>query len=553
MTAARTYIQVLLPVKLRWIPTYGSPAPLEPGRRVCVELGGRRYDGVVWRALEQPDLPPDRIQDIVAVQDGLPAVTPEELRFWAFLSEYYLCTLGEVYKAAYPLLKLRSEQTAADILTRLQKRLERKEQQLAGRHSERVRERLEAERNALRAVIAGYCHSERSEESGSFGKPQDDKDEARDGSKPQVLAAASRRENYLPALREALAAGRQALVLTPEIAFCDSLEALLAPEFGPRLQVFHSGKTPVQRRSAAEALRRGAPAVILGTRSALFLPFRRLGLVIVDEEQDAAYKQTEPAPRYHGRDAAVALAGIHGARVLLAAAVPSLETLLNVRLGKYQLADPLPPSAEGVSPVKPANDDLGTSAEVIDLPAERRKNGLVGTFSRKLIEAIQATEGPVVLIRGWEKPEPLEEEIRGLFPGREILVKTWNALGREGAADAALLGVLQADALVSRDDFRADERAAQLVGTLCQFAPRVIIQTAVPARFNASRSADELLAERQQFGFPPYTRLVEIRRQGSGEVLSRHFLPRDRTLAARKAALLDGIPNGAYPDVDPVD
>ena len=544
MTAARTYIQVLLPVKLRWIPTYGSPAPLEPGRRVCVELGGRRYDGVVWRALEQPDLPPDRIQDIVAVQDGLPAVTPEELRFWAFLSEYYLCTLGEVYKAAYPLLKLRSEQTAADILTRLQERLERKEQQLAGRHSERVRERLEAERDALRAEIAAYGQTA----GDSPGKPA-----INEYGKPLVLTAASRRAAYLPALREALAAGRQALVLTPEIAFCDSLEALLAPEFGPRLQVFHSGKTPVQRRSAADALRRGAPAVILGTRSALFLPFRRLGLVIVDEEQDAAYKQTEPAPRYHGRDAAVALAGIHGARVLLAAAVPSLETLLNVRLGKYQLADPLPPSAEGVSPVKPANDDLGTSAEVIDLPAERRKNGLVGTFSRKLIEAIRATEGPVVLIRGWEKPEPLEEEIRGLFPGREILVKTWNALGREGAADAALLGVLQADALVSRDDFRADERAAQLVGTLCQFAPRVIIQTAVPARFNASRSADELLAERQQFGFPPYTRLVEIRRQGSGEVLSRHFLPRDRTLAARKAALLDGIPNGAYPDVDPVD
>ena len=528
MTAARTYIQVLLPVKLRWIPTYGAPAPLEPGRRVCVELGGRRYDGVVWRALERPDLPPDRIQDIVAVQDELPAVTPEELRFWTFLSDYYLCTLGEVYKAAYPLLKLRSEQTAADILARLQGRLAKKEQQLAGRHSERVQQRLEAERDALRAQVAALT----APAGDSPVKP------AHDGGKPLVLTAAGRRAAYLPALREALDAGRQALVLTPEIAFCDSLEALLAPEFGPRLQVFHSGKTPVQRRAAAEALRSGAPAVILGTRSALFLPFRRLGLVVVDEEQDPAYKQTEPAPRYHGRDAAIALAGIHGARVLLAAAVPSLETLLNVRLGKYELA----PEASSAP-----------SAEVIDLPAERRKNGLVGTFSRKLIDAIQATEGPIVLLRGWEKPEPLAEEIGQLFPGRDIRVKTWNALGREGADGAALLGVLQADALVSRDDFRADERAAQLVGTLCQFAPRVVVQTAVPARFNASRSADELLSERQQFGFPPYTRLVEIRRQGGGEVLARHFLPRDRSLAARKAALLDGLAPGTYPDVDPLD
>ncbi|MDY6444640.1 MAG: hypothetical protein SPK76_06405, partial [Bacteroidales bacterium] len=239
MTAARTYIQVLLPVKLRWIPTYAAPIALEPGRRVCVELGKHRYDGVVWRVLERPDLPPERIQDIVAVQDELPAVTAEELRFWEFLAGYYLCTLGEVYKAAYPLLKLRSEQTAADILARLRERLAKKEAQLAGRHNERVQARLTAERDALRAEIAAYCHSERSEESGSFGlRPQDDKKEA---AKPLVLTAASRREEYIPALRETLAAGRQALVLTPEIAFCDRLEALLAPEFGAQLQVFHSG------------------------------------------------------------------------------------------------------------------------------------------------------------------------------------------------------------------------------------------------------------------------------------------------------------------------
>jgi len=531
MTAARTYIQVLLPVKLRWIPTYGVPAPLEPGRRVCVELGGRRYDGVVWRILDRPDLPPERIQDIVAVQDSLPSVSPEELRFWAFLSEYYLCTLGEVYKAAYPLLKLRSEQTAADILMRLQERLEKKERQIAGRHGERVMQRLSAERDALRRQIEAYVPAGGDPPEVRGPRPQAT-------GKPEVLTAARRRESYLPALQETLAAGCQALVLTPEIAFCDSLETILAPELGPRLHIFHSGKTPVQRRAAAEVLRSAAPAVILGTRSALFLPFRKLGLIIVDEEQDPAYKQTEPAPRYHGRDAAVALAGIHGARVLLASAVPSLETLLNVRLGKYRLA---------------RETSSAPSAEVIDLPAERRKNGLVGTFSRKLMEAVRSAEGPVVLLRGWEKPEPLAEEVRNLFPGQDIRIKTWNALAREGAEGAALLGVLQADALVSRDDFRADERAAQIVGTLCQFAPRVILQTTVPARFNASRSADELLDERQQFGFPPYTRLVEIRRQGSGEVLQRHFLPRDRSLAARKTALLAALAPGTYPDVDPVE
>ena len=528
MTAAPRYVQVLLPVKLRWVPTYSTPDALEPGQRVCVELGHRRYDGVVWRTLDQPGLPPERIQPVLAVREDLPRVSPQELRLWEFLSDYYLCTPGEIYKAAYPLLKLRSEQAAASILARLQQRLARKEQALAGRHSEKVLQRLTAERDALQAEI------------GRLSGPVLPAAESpvRQAGKPQVLTGAHRRDGYLPAIRQVLSEGRQVLVLSPEIAFCNQLEALLEPAFGDSLQVFHSGKTPVARRRAAESLRAGRPAVILGTRSALFLPFSRLGLVIIDEEQDPAYKQTEPAPRYHGRDAAVALAGIHGARVLLAADTPSLETLYNIRLGKYLL--------QAGTAEKPV-------AGIIDIPAERRKNGMPGIFSRKLIDAVRRAEGPVVLLRGWEKEAALQEETARLFPGRDIRILTLNALKREGAGDAVLLAVLQADALIARDDFRGDERAFQLVGTLCRFAPQVLIQTAVPARFSGSRDLEQLLDERQQFGFPPCTRLVEVRRQGSAEVLERHFLPRDQQLAARKAALAAAVPAGCYLDVDPVD
>ena len=526
MTAAPIYIQVLLPVKLRWVPTYSSQTSLEPGKRVLVELGRRRYDGVVWRRIERPDLAPERIQPILAVQEELPRVTPEELRFWEFLANYYLCTLGEVYKAAYPLLKVRSEQTAADILARLHTRLEKKEQELAGRHNERVMQRLTAERDALRAEIEALCRPA----AAPAPKPAP-------GS-PLVLLGEGRREACLPAIRQAVAQGQQVLVLSPDIAFCNQLEAFLQPEFGACLQVFHSGRTPVGRRQVAETLRRPGPAVVLGTRSALFLPFRDLALVIVDEEQDPSYKQTEPAPRYHGRDAAIALAGIHGARVLLCAAVPSLETFFNIRLDRYSVQ---------------AAPDTAPPAEIIDIPAERRKNGMVGVFSRKLIAAVQAVAGPVVLLRGWEKPELLQQEAERLFPGRDIHIKTLSALKREGADGAALLAVLQADALLSRDDFRSDERALQLVGTLRQFAPRVLIQTAVAARFSAGRSLDELLDERRQFHFPPQVRLVEVRRQGSGEVVERHFLSRDKQLAARKAELVSHLPDGCYLDVDPVD
>jgi len=525
---ADAFFQVILPLKLRWIPTYSAPTPPAPGQRVCVELSGRRYDGVVWRCLEHPDLPPERIQPVITLQHDLPQVTPEELRFWQFLATYYLCTPGEVYKAAYPLLKLRSEHTAADIQARLRLRLQKKEEQLAGRHTERVAQRLRTECEALRAEIAAQDRSE-----APAGK-----EAVREPGSIRVLTGSGRIPAYKSAVREALDAGRQVLVLSPEIAFCQRLEAELAGEFAPRLHIFHSGKTPAARRQAADVLRRGTPAVILGTRSALFLPFRRLGLIIVDEEQDPAYKQGEPAPRYHGRDAAIALAGIHGARVLLGTATPSLETLFNLRVGKYL------PAAGTASPATAA-------VQVIDIAAERRKNGMNGLFSRKLADTIRTCPGPVLLLRGWEKPDQLAEEAATLFPGQDIRIKTLGALKREGAQGIALLAVLQADALISREDFRADERAIQIAGTLCLFAPQVILQTGVPARFNGSRGADDLLSERKTFGFPPYTRLVDVRRQGSGELLTRHFLPRDPSLAARKQEIYDTLPPHSYPDVDP--
>ncbi|MBR5724693.1 MAG: hypothetical protein IKX62_04890, partial [Bacteroidales bacterium] len=209
MNPDRTYIQVLLPVKLRWVPTYRAPEPLERGRRVCVELGGRRYDGVVWCSAVQPDLPEERIQDIVCVQDELPAVTAEELRFWEFLASYYLCTLGEVYKAAYPLLKQRSEQTAADILSRLQDRLRKREEALARPHSERVTARLNAERDALLAELALW--QRRQDAPGRKTPP----------GKPLVLTAPDRREAYLPAINEILDAGRQALRDAPRNVFIE--------------------------------------------------------------------------------------------------------------------------------------------------------------------------------------------------------------------------------------------------------------------------------------------------------------------------------------------
>lgn len=553
-------IQVILPIKLGWAPFYYSHKRLETGQCVSVEFARRRYFGVVWNPDVQPvdsrlnlaagarqpgsgpvQMAADKIQEILAVEYDMPRISAAEIKLWEFLSQYYLCTIGEVYKAAYPSLKLRSEQVRVSELDRLREKLAKCEAQLAGRHCERVMERLKAERDETAASLAEAS-------SGVAGKSQPDGERADgDAGKPMLVRGIDRIGKYLQATSEAIGSGRQVLILTPEIAFCSRMESLMRPEFGDKVAIVNSTKTPTQRNHVERALREGRPMVVIGTRSAIFLPFSSLSLVIIDEEQDPSYKQTEPAPRYNGRDAAVALAGIHGAAVILGSAVPSFESLYNCSIGKYILADVS-------SPTRPYT--------VVDIPSERRKNGMIGNFSRKLIAEIggegqavaeeDAAEGSnIIFVRGWEKPDELGPEVAALFPDCKITIATLGELKRMRGGRAKLLAVIQADALVSKDDFRSDERALQLISLFQEFASRVIIQTAVPARFNASRDVSTLMSERREFGFPPFTRLVEVKRQGSCEILERHFFKRDASLRSAKAELAASLQKGCYLDVDP--
>ena len=445
------YVEVILPLKLSWCPSYSAPVCLARGTRVRVKLAGRDYSGVVYRSGVTPSVSLDKVQEVQEVLEDIPPVTEEELLFWEFLSSYYMCSIGEVFKAAYP----------------------------------EGKRKVEGTRNARAAFKAA---SEASRPSTSVSV----------AGKPRALVSADRLERYVEEVRRASSQGRQSLVLTPEKLFLRFLETPLREEFGESLHVFSSDMTPVRRRKVAEALRMDSRAVVLGTRSALFLPFCRLGAVVIDEEQDTFYKQTEPAPRLHARDSALALARIHGASVLLGSSCPSLETVFNCRCGKYDLL----PTAAGV-------DGGRRCPEIVNVTEERAKNGLVGPLSRVLIRAIAATAGPVCLLRCWEDEEQLA--LPSLFPGRDnICVKTLPELKKEGAGGALLLGVLQADAFISKDDFRSDERALQIASQLSSLCPRVIIQTAVPGRFELSRGADALLCERRDFGFPPYTRLIDV-------------------------------------------
>lgn len=272
--------------------------------------------------------------------------------------------------------------------------------------------------------------------------------------KPVLLngvAGSGKTEIYIQLAQETLSRGKNVLYLSPEIALSGQLEERLREVFGSTLICFHSALTPAKRQEAAARVReggqiilgthsvltpakrqeavarvregdqiildtpsalptekrqetaarvRGSGYIVLGTRSALFLPHHDLGLIVVDEEHDSSYKQDSPAPRYQGRDTAVMTGTIHGAGVLLGSATPSMESLHNCATGRYRMVE--------LSERYFAGSDA--RLVVIDTLAERRKRGMVGNFSRKLIEEMKkalAEGGQVALLRSRRAYSPL--------------------------------------------------------------------------------------------------------------------------------------------------
>lgn len=541
-----SHVQVLLPLKLGWIPLYRSSRPLVRGRIVEVAFSGRRYSGVVWKTDCTPDIPEKRIVDIIRTREDLPIIGEQELRLWEFISSYYLCTPGEVFKAAYPSLRIQGENACAARAARLRDKVSKLEAQLQGRHCERVEQRLRKELEGVRAELSGIKGRPSSPPAGkvSAGESLTREIPAAEipagkapAPKPLLVKGSGRLARYRELIAEALGRDMQVLVLAPEISFCERTADSLEESFGHCLYRVNADRSPSQRQRVSQLLRSGAKAVVVGTRSAVFLPFPRLGLVIIDEEQDSSYKQDEPAPRYNARDTGIYLASLHGAAAVLGSAFPSLESELNCRSGKYLVEQ------TGHSPA---------AAAYIDIIAERRKNGMQGSVSRKLAAEIRSAGCKALLIRGWEDKAALETQVRGLFPGQEVIICSLPELKREGPRGAGLIAVLQIEAFCQGDDFRGDEKAMQLAAMLGSLAPRVIIQTSTISRFVPGRSADALLEERREFSYPPYTRLVELRRYGDRSVQQRFFLPKDAAQTERKLEIAASVPEDCYADVDPM-
>ena len=553
----------------------------------------------------------NRILPILAVEEGLPRVLPDEIQFWRAVSDYYLCSMGEVYKAAYPALKTGQEEVEARIKERLEARLERLKEKAEKARREDTRERYKAEIETIEALLRGDAPV-------SVPAPvtlspaqeiaaQTARKAFADGKTVLLhgVTGSGKTEIYLKLAQETLEQGRSVLFLVPEIALSRQLEDRIATVF-PDVLVFHSGVSAARRSQVASSVRKPGQYLVLGTRSALFLPHHNLGLIIVDEEHDTSYKQDAPAPRYNARESAIMLGVIQKAQVVLGSATPSLESLYNAEKGRFVKVD------------LKERFHSGDEAEIriIDTVAERRKRGMTGSFSRKLLHeitdtldgggqvlvlrarrsyapSVQCTEcgkipkcphchvpmslhrGPDRLVchycghtepytgicpscRGELQPlgagtQKVEEELTNLFPERRIARLDGDTPDTEEAGiirdfaagdidilvgtqiitkgfdfdGLSLVAVLQADSLVGQQDFRADERAFQL---LEQFRGRsgrrgtpgrIVIQTREPehpvyARLQGSDDAD-LLTERKLFGYPPYTRLIHITLKDSNE------------------------------------
>lgn len=499
----KKYIQVICPVKLAWNPWYYTEDEVSVGSRVRVQLGKCEYVAVVYKVTDRPDIDPSKIKPVNQGITGLPAILPEQIKLWEFIADYYLCTIGEVYKCAYPHLKIKDEEIGV-----------RKAEKALKKAGEGTQAKL------------GLSFSNDSRQS-----------------LPKLVVGTERMGVYMSEARRVLNSGMSVLVLVPEIEIGENLEQSLRGEFQDRLMIFNSMKTLPQRRKVEQALRAlENPVVILATRSSLFLPYQDLGLVIVDEEQDPNFKQQDPAPRYNARDAAIMLAHIHGAQVLLGSACPSMESLHNTECGKYELIRTAVRRPE---------------IEVVDIPAEKRKRGMKGDYSIKALEALRDADGLVTVVRGYKTEEETAAELADLLPGMDPQVISAYA-ARKNIVRSKLTVVLQADLLFPRDDFRADEKALQMLTLLAARTERLIVQTAkaVHPMFKAlCEGTDlcyELLDERRQFGMPPFSRLVRIKtRYGVPE--EEVTLLKDNSLKLNKQQIEDKYLNtNLIIDVDPL-
>lgn len=636
---------------------------LTEGMGVAVQLGPRKiYMGIVWR-LTQERPPYKNIKSIEKLIRPERMVSVEQMKLWEWLAEYYMCTLGEVMRFALPsalkpsglsydeftrdefkpatekFISLHPAIASETDLNAVLDKLKRAKAQYAavmefcGKAEESnlytaeiPQRRLSADTAIIKKLADREIFKVTERETAAVATqhitpalPQltdiqaaaklkiDDNFTTHDCVLLHGVTGSGKTEIYAHLIAEQVAAGKSVLYLMPEIAMTSQLVRRIQTIFGERVTVYHS---KLSERSRAEAYIKlnssTGGEIILGVRSSIFLPLPKLGLIIVDEEHDASFKQSDPAPRYNARDCAVVMSRIYGSKCLLGSATPAIESYVNARTGKY-----------GLVTLKERYGNASLPEIIVSDTLRAVKRGERKThFNKLLLDKISDTlsQGhqailfqnrrgfsPYVECKncGWvahcpncsvtltlhkqegrlkchycghTEPisetcpscklttltpcgfgtEKVEDELQALFPSARIvrLDRDTASSGKrykqilnsfeKGAADilvgtqmitkgydfagVSLVGILNADNLINYPDFRASERAYQIMTQVAGRAGRadtkgeVVIQTSQPEN-NIIRQVVEndyegmvntQLVERQIFYYPPCGRLIVV-------------------------------------------
>ena len=437
------YADVILPLPLGSTFTYALPehfaSQVQVGCRLNVPFGkSKKYSGIVTR-IHQEEPEGCAVKDALELLDPSPILLPQQLRLWQWIADYYLCTVGEVYKAALPsglkeedekktykprttacvrlseaffsMVRLEAAMAELKRSPRQQELLERYLAMSAARAAVRLsnpqllievsKADLLQQSSASAAVFASLAAKGILEvyEKQVGRIPQGDiptelvlrpLSDRQALAKDQINAAwqkhdvcllhgvtsSGKTEVYIHLIHEMLQRKRQVLYLLPEIVLTTQLVDRLKRVFGDRLGVYHSKYSDAERVEVWQKQLSDNPYdIIVGVRSSVFLPYRNLGLVIVDEEHENSFKQQDPAPRYHARSAALVLARMMGAKTLLGTATPSMDTYYNCRTGKYALVELNQRYQQVLLP----------EIEVVDIGEQRRRKMMNGPFSSVLL------------------------------------------------------------------------------------------------------------------------------------------------------------------------
>ena len=729
-----TYVDVILPLPLNRVFTYSIPLHFANevfiGSRIIVQFGKKKFYTAIVTNMHNNTPQTYSTKDIYAILDSKPIVTTIQLKLWHWLASYYMCSIGEVYKAAIPSgLKIESETIVSanddfeeDETNRLKEKesvildLVASKEKLSISEIERISgynnilpviksllekealliteqlkksykvkfercvrltiprndqdklrttfDELERSKKQFKLLLkyldlSGYMQKgelkevtkrdliEKADVSNAVIKALTDKgileiyqrelsrldvsqvdkeplkmlNDAQQTALKEIdesfenkdvvlfhgVTSSGKTEVYMHLIEEVVARGEQVLFMVPEIALTTQLTERLKKVFGDKLAIYHSKFTDNERVEIWNTLlNENSIQIVIGVRSSLFLPFRNLGLVIIDEEHEATYKQQDPAPRYNGRNAAMVLSAFHNGKTLLGSATPSIESFYNAKIGKYGYVE---------LTTRHENVEL-PFVHAVDLRKERAEKTMLSHFSKPLASGIrrniengsqtiifQNRRGFAPMVEcsmcGWVPrcehcdvsltyhksskslschycgysivmpdacpscsnhsieslglgTEKIEEEITTLFKGAKvsrmdldttrtkkayeniikefqenntnILVGTQMISKGLDFHNVSLVGIINADMIMNYPDFRAHERAFQMMVQVAGRAGRrlqrgeVIIQTSSPElplikqimHSDYNGMYETQISERHRFCYPPFYRLIYI-------------------------------------------